>query len=228
MWSNQAANSGLTLWSKVTTMMKRTGTLSTLGDKQKRQAKGKEEKEGKRGDGDASKGGFKVKCSWCERMEHRASKGNKKTTYHRGQGENSIHQVKEDGQERHVQFEEETYTGTLDAGPEHVEQHENDANANTRSRTTATPASGLTPQIIKRQYEEIMAMLRHVGSSRGKARKVSPQKIRHVARMPRYRPGGGGQKPFLLKSLWVIHGGLSHDGMPPGSSGFSRFVQRLF
>ena len=109
-----------------------------------------EGKKGKGGDGDASKGGFKGKCYWCEEQAHGASECLKMSAFFRCTGENNKNQVEEDDQERHDQPEEETDMGTFDVcALEDVEESRNDASKSTMSKITATPATGLTPEIKK-------------------------------------------------------------------------------
>ena len=117
----------------------------TAKGKGKSKVKGKATK-GKGGDGDAGKGGSKGKRYWCEEMGQGASARSKKTAHLRGKGKNTNHQVDEDDQERHVQFEEETGVGTFDVcASEDVEENKNDAHGSAMSKLTMMPAPMFDP-----------------------------------------------------------------------------------
>ena len=85
-----------------------------------------------------------------------------------------ISQLEEDDQGRHDQPEEETYMSTFDVcALEGVEESKNDANKRTTSKIMKTPVTPLTPAIMLKQCEDIMARLKESAKQRNEASEQS-------------------------------------------------------
>ena len=148
------------MWSRVKKMTKRTGTSTTWGRQQRaKDSKGK-------GKGKNGKGGFKGKNTCGKKWDTGQASGARRQHISEATARTTIHQDD--------LLEEETDMGTLDECVlEDVEESKNDASKSTMSKITTVPAPGLTPSIILKQCEEIVANLQKTTKKRNEAQEQS-------------------------------------------------------